>query len=559
MRARLASARKQEIKVTGKIYMRMALSILLAASVQASAIAQQVPAVAHSSAAGTLTLDFEASGPKIERDLFGQFAEHLGQGIYDGIWVGPDSSIPNVRGIRTDVVQALRALKVPVVRWPGGCFADAYNWRHGIGPASQRVTTVNLWGNVPEPNTFGTHEFMDFVDQIDSEAFVSVNLGSGTAAEAAEWLEYMTTNQPSTLGKLRAANGRAQPWKIKYLGLGNESWGCGGGFTGAEYVPEMKRFSTLVRNLNPAQNAEIPIFRVPDSMRRVAVGPDAAKTDYTEAVMKAWSQRGNAGWGIEALSLHFYSAGPGGIVTAPSTGFGEKDYAYLLKDSLRIQDMIATHSAIMDKYDPKREVALVVDEWGAWLRPLPGLPLMFLKQQNSQRDAILASLNLNIFARNAARVRMANIAQMVNVIQSMILTDGNKMVLTPTYYVYKMYVPFQDAQLIPLKLEAGQYTFGDITMPGVDAIAARDKQGRVWLALTNLDPNHETTVVLNRGKGAISATGEVLTAAKVDTVNTFEAPGNVTPRPYAARGSNGRLALSLPAKSVTVVQLTGAP
>lgn len=527
-----------------------------AALIVAVAMAPMVPVLAQTPPTRTLTLEVDAKGPTIDRDVFGQFAEHLGQGIYGGVWVGKDSKIPNVRGIRTDVVQALRALKVPVVRWPGGCFADAYNWRHGIGPASQRVTTVNLWGNVPEPNTFGTHEFMDFVDQIGSEAFVSVNLGSGTAAEAAEWLEYMTTNQPSTLGKLRAANGHAQPWKIKYLGLGNESWGCGGGFTGAEYVPEMKRFSTLVRNLNPAQNAEIPIYRVPASMRRVAVGPDAAKTDYTEAVMKAWSQRGTAGWGIEALSLHFYSAGPAGIVTAPSTGFGEKDYAYLLKDTLRIGDMIATHSAIMDRYDPKREVALVVDEWGAWLRPLPGLPVMFLKQQNSQRDAILASLNLNIFARNAARVRMTNIAQMVNVIQSMILTDGNKMVLTPTYHVYKMYVPFQDAQLIPVKLAAGDYKFGDITLPQVDAIAAHGKDGRTWVALTNLDPAKEVTISLDGGaKGSASATGEVLTASAVDAVNTFDAPNVVTPKPVSVRAVNGQLQLRLPAKSVTVVQL----
>lgn len=511
------------------------------------------PALAEDAAPHTLTLDLEAKGPTISRDIFGQFAEHLGQGIYGGVWVGKDSKIPNVRGIRSDVVKALRDLKVPVVRWPGGCFADAYNWRHGIGPQAERVTTVNLWGNVPEPSSFGTHEFMDFVEQIGAEAFISINMGSGTAGEAASWLEYMTTNQPSTLGKLRGANGRAQPWRVKYLGLGNESWGCGGGWTGEEYVPEMKRFSTLVRNLNPAQNAEIPIYRIPESMQRVAVGPDGAKTDYTEAVMKAWTQRGTAGWGIEALSLHFYSAGPGGIVTAPSTGFGEKDYAYLLKDTLRIGRMIETHSAIMDKYDPKREVALVVDEWGAWLQPLPGLPVMFLKQQNSQRDAILASLNLNIFARNAARVRMANIAQMVNVIQSMILTDGNKMLLTPTYHVYKMYVPFQDAELIPLKFDAGEYIFGDITLPQVDAIAARGKDGKLWLALTNLDPNREA--LLTVAGQSTSTLGQVLSAGKVDTVNSFDAPDQVTPRPFAANSVNGRLQFRLPSKSVMVVHL----
>ncbi len=519
-------------------------------------IAAASPTTASAPPPASLIIDVNTPGPKIDRDIFGQFAEHLGQGIYGGIWVGRDSPIPNVRGIRSDVVGALRAIKVPVVRWPGGCFADAYNWRNGIGPASQRKTTVNLWGNVPEPNSFGTHEFMDFADQVGAEAFVSVNLGSAPAAEAADWLEYMTTNQPSTLGKLRESNGKAKPWKIKYLGLGNESWGCGGGMSGDEYVREMKRFATFARNLNPAQNAEIPIFRVPDAMRRIAVGPDAGKTEYTEAVMKAWSQRGNAGWSIEGLSLHFYSAGPGGIVTAPSTGFGEKDYAYLLKDTLRIDAMIAAHSAIMDKYDPKREVALVVDEWGAWLRPLPGLPLMFLKQQNSQRDAVLASLNLNIFARHAERVRMANIAQMVNVIQSMILTDGDKIVLTPTYYVYKLYVPFQDAQLIPMKLQGGHYRFGDITLPQVDGIAARGKDGKVWLALTNLDPDREAVVSAEiQGLAARSASGEMLTAPAVDSVNTYAAPGTVVPRPFSAKAIDGKIEFRLAPKSVTVVQL----
>lgn len=535
-----------------------ALSLVPLRAVTAAALAlAPLPPVAAQPApsAATIELDLAGKGPTIERDIFGQFAEHLGQGIYGGVWVGKDSKIPNVRGIRSDVVRALRDLKVPVVRWPGGCFADAYNWRHGIGPADKRVTTVNLWGNVPEPNTFGTHEFMDFADQIGSEVFVSVNMGSGTAAEAAEWLEYMTTNQPSTLGKLRAANGRKEPWKIKYLGLGNEMWGCGGSLSGDEYVSDMKRFATLVRNLNPAQNAEIPIYRVPDSMRRIAVGPDSAKTEYTEAVMKAWSQRVNS-WSIEGLSLHFYSAGPGGIVTAPSVGFGEKDYAYLLKDSLRIDDMITTHVAIMDKYDPKREVPLVVDEWGAWLRPLPGLPLMFLKQQNSQRDAVLASLNLNIFARHADRIKMANIAQMVNVIQSMILTDGDKMVLTPTYHVYKMYVPFQDATLVPVKLTSGVYKEGDISLPQTDAIAARSKDGQIYLAVTNLDPRKEAVVtLLGTGKDIGSATGETLTAPAVDTVNSFETPNAVVPKAYNARAINGRLQLRLPAKSVTVVRL----
>ena len=509
--------------------------------------AQTVPATSAEKV--LLTVDVSKTGAKIDRNLFGQFAEHLGHGIYDGIWVGPDSKIPNTRGIRNDVVAALKALKVPNIRWPGGCFADEYHWRNGIGP--QRAMTLNPnWGGVIEPNTFGTHEFMDFLDQIGAEAYISVNVGSGTPREAAEWLEYMTTAQPTTLEKERAANGHPAPYKIGFLGIGNESWDCGGNMTPDYYLSQLKIYSRFVRNFNPEQQDN-------QQMLKIAVGPGGDEprfTEWTEAVMNAYEHH-TWSWDIDGLSMHSYT-----VVKWPpsyaSVGFGETEYAQILKTTLDMDGLITKHSAIMDKHDPQKKVALVVDEWGAWYAPLPGSNPGFLVQQNSLRDAILAALNLNIFARHADRVRMANIAQMINVLQAMIMTDKEKMVLTPTYYVYKMYVPFQDATFVPVAFDAGTYQHSDSTLPRVDAIAAKDKTGKLWLEITNVDPSREIEIEASlTGITAKAAAGETLTAAKVDSVNTFEVPNTVVPTPIAAQVHGGRLTLHLAAKSVTVISI----
>ena len=495
-------------------------------------------------------MDASKTGAKIDRNLFGQFAEHLGHGVYEGIWVGPDSKIPNTRGIRNDVVAALKAIKVPNVRWPGGCFADEYHWRNGIG--SPRTVTLNPnWGGVIEPNTFGTHEFMDFADQIGADAYISINLGSGTVKEAADWLEYMTTAQPTTLAKERSANGHAAPYQVALLGIGNESWDCGGNMSPDYYVSQMKTYSRFVRNYNPAQQEK------PHQMLKIAVGPgggEARWTEWTEAVMKAY-QHHTWSWDMDGLSMHNYTVVNWANKFA-SQGFGENEYATILKATLEMDNLINTHSAIMDKYDPQKKVALFVDEWGGWYAPLPGSNPGFLLQQNSQRDAILAALNLNIFARHADRVRGSNIAQMINVLQAMILTDKEKMVLTPTYYVYKMYVPFQNSTFVPVTFDAGTYTHGDVSLPRVDAIAAKDTNGKLWLEITNLDPNQSVDIEATlSGITAKSATGQTLTAPKVDSVNTFDAPNTVVPKPASVTVSGGKLALHLDPKSVTVVSI----
>jgi len=513
------------------------LTLLVVAMAAPEAAAQKVQ----------MSIDASKPGAKIDRNIFGQFAEHLGHGVYEGIWVGPNSKIPNTRGIRNDVVVALKALKVPDVRWPGGCFADEYHWRKGIGP--QRAVTLNPnWGGVIEPNTFGTHEFMDFLDQIGAEAYLSVNVGSGTPQEAAEWLEYLTTAQPTTLAKDRAANGHHPPYKVAFLGIGNESWDCGGNMTADSYLNQLKIYSRFVRNFNPNQQDK-------QQMLKIAVGPGGSEsrwTEWTEAIMKAY-QSHTWSWDMNGLSMHSYT-----VVKWPpsyaSVGFGEMEYAQILKSTLEMSDLIAKHSAIMDKYDPQKKVALVVDEWGGWYAPLPGSTPGFLVQQNSLRDAILAALNLNIFAQHADRVRMANIAQMINVLQAMILTDREKMVLTPTYYVYKMYVPFQDATFVPVSFDPGTYTHGDIMLPRVDAIAAKDRAGKLWLAITNVDPNQPAEIEVGlASRNTKSAAGETLTASKVDSVNTFDAPSTVVPKPVSAKAQDGKITLKLAPKSITVI------
>jgi len=523
----------------GALLMFRFLMLVCFCSLVASSSAQEVQ----------IFVDPGKPGPRINRNIFGQFAEHLGHGIYEGIWVGPNSKIPNTRGIRNDVVAALKALKVPNVRWPGGCFADEYHWRDGVG--DNRPVRLNPnWGGVTEPNAFGAHEYFDFLDQIGAEAYVSVNVGSGTPYEAAQWLEYLTTSQPTTLAKERAANGHPAPYRVAYLGIGNESWGCGGSMTSDYYLSLLKIYSRFVRNFNPDQQQG-------SQMMKIAVGPggsEAEWSDWTETIMKAYRDRPWS-WDMNGLSMHSYT-----VVRWPpsfsSVGFGEQEYAQILKTTLEMDGLITKHAAIMDKYDPDKKVALVVDEWGAWYAPMPGTNPGFLEQQNSLRDAILASLNLNMFARHADRVRMANIAQMVNVLQAMILTHNERMVLTPTYYVFKMYLPFQDATFIPVTFSPGIYTQGEITIPRVDAIAAKDASGKLWLAVTNIDPKRDIDIAATlAGINPKAASGATLTAPRVDSVNTFDAPAAVVPNPISAAIDNGKVKVRLPPRSVSVFSI----
>lgn len=496
------------------------------------------PAHAAGRAQVSLQVRATAPGPKIDRHIFGQFAEHLGRGIYGGVWVGPNSPIPNTRGYRNDVLGALRALHVPVIRWPGGCFADDYHWRDGVGPRSQRPVRVNThWGGVLEPNSFGTGEFLDFAALVGADPYLTGNVGSGSPQEMADWVEYITSDSRSTLAQLRRENGRDKPWRLPFFGIGNEAWGCGGSMRPEYYADLFRRDATFVKDHGP------------EDIELVASGPHDDDYHWTDVVMA------RAGDLMDALSLHYYSIPTGNWKhKGAATGFGEDQWASTLKAAARIDEYITRHSAIMDKYDPQKRVALFVDEWGAWYDSEPGSHPGFLYQQNSLRDALVAAISLDIFQRHADRVRMANIAQMINVLQAMILTRGDRMVLTPTYYVFQMYVPFQDATYLPVTIDTPSYRYGSIVLPAVDAVAARDTSGTIHLALVNLDPHDEATVSARiEGVGTHTATGQVLTGDTMDAHNTFERPRAIVPAAFEGVRKGASLVFRLPPKSVAVV------
>jgi alpha-N-arabinofuranosidase len=506
------------------------LIVLLATAVLAPA---QPPLTAH------MTVRAEQPGPKVNRQLFGQFAEHLGAGIYGGIWVGEDSPIPNIHGYRKDVVEALRNLKVPVIRWPGGCFADEYNWREGIGPRSKRPVKINThWGGVTEPNSFGTHEFLNFAELVGAEAYISGNVGSAAPRELAEWVEYVTSPAGS-LASERAANGRKEPWKLPYIGLGNELWGCGGNMR-AEYAADVtRRYSTFIK--------------VPAGVKilKSASGPSDEDYHWMEVMMRDASRH------FDAIGLHYYTITGTWAKKGSATGFDEAEYARTLAATLRMDGIISRHSAIMDKYDPKKRVWLAVDEWGTWYDVEPGTNPGFLYQQNTLRDALVAALNANIFVKHADRVRLANIAQMVNVLQAMILTRNEKMVLTPTYHVFEMYKSFQDATALEIEITSPWYNKDASTMPAVSASAVRDAAGRVHIGLVNGDPNRQIAIAANlSGVTANHVSGRLLTAPAINSHNTFDDPAVVKPVAFnGASLSGSELKVVMPAKSIVMLDL----
>ncbi|NLH74046.1 MAG: alpha-N-arabinofuranosidase [Verrucomicrobia bacterium] len=474
----------------------------------------------------------------ISRFIYGHFSEHLGRCVYEGYWVGEDSPIPNTRGIRNDVVAALKRVKVPVLRWPGGCFADEYHWRDGIGPRTQRPTMINThWGGVTENNHFGTHEFLDLCDQIGCEPYICGNVGSGTVREMQEWVEYITFDGKSPMADLRRQNGRDQPWHLKYFGVGNENWGCGGNMTPEFYADQFRRYATYVRNFGGNR-----IFKI-------ACGPNGGDYRWTEVLMK------NVGRQMAGLALHYYCGS--GRTSRSATQFEEVDWFHLLRNALRMDELITKHVEIMDKYDERRRVALIVDEWGAWHQVEPGTNPGFLYQQNTLRDALVAAVTLNIFNQHCDRVHMANIAQTVNVLQALVLTDKEKMIVTPTYHVFELYTPHHDATLLPTELACADYKFGDERIPAVSVSASRDKSGTMHVSFCNLNPNDAMPIAAEvRGAKLRSATGRVLTAPDMRAHNTFDQPDRVRPERFDnVRVTDAGFEVTLPPKSVTVISL----
>ena len=486
------------------------------------------------------TLVIRADQPKdvINRNIYGQFAEHLGRLIYEGLWVGEGSSIPNTRGLRNDVLAALKELSVPLLRWPGGCFADEYHWRDGIGPRDKRPRRPNAsWGGV-DTNAFGTHEFMELCELLGADAYINGNVGSGTPQEMMEWIEYMTSDADSTLANLRRQNGREKPWKVPYFAVGNETWGCGGNMRPEFYADLYRQYATFVKEHSG------------NRIQKLAVGPYGDNYNWTEVLMA------QAGKQMDGLSLHYYTLPTGDWGKKGSaTQFGEPEWHATLARTLGIEEIIAKNSAIMDKHDPQKRVGLLVDEWGTWYDTEPGASALY--QQNTLRDAVVAGVNLNIFHRHADRVRMSNIAQMVNVLQAMVLTDKEKMVVTPTYYVFKMYKVHQGATLIPTELTAPEYKLGQASVPSLNVSASRDKGGKLHLSVVNLDPNRPAEVTTRvTGSTVKSVTGEVLTAPAMNAMNTFDNPNAVKPAPFDGHKIQGsEVTLTVPPKSVVVLEL----
>lgn len=488
-----------------------------------------------------MTIKADEPGEKISRYLYGHFAEHLGRGIYEGVWVGEDSSIPNTNGYRDDVIEALKTLHIPVIRWPGGCFADEYHWRDGIGPRQNRPVRVNThWGGVEENNAFGTHEFMNLVEMLGADAYIAGNVGSGSPREMAEWLDYMTADNNSTLANERRQNGRDKPWKVAFFGVGNETWGCGGNMRPEYYADLYRRYATFLK----APEGNRP--------KKVASGGYNENTNWTETLSSVIENN------LDGISHHYYTLPTGDwSVKGKSTGFPEEEWISTLFNTMKVDEYLSLNEAVLDAHDPQGNVGLYLDEWGTWYDPEPGKEPGFLYQQNTLRDALVAGLNFNIFHRHAKRLHMANIAQMVNVLQAMILTDREKMALTPTYHAFEMYRPFQDSTFIPVEFKAmTAYTFGDVSVPSVTATAAKTSDGKLVMALVNLDPHKPVNIVAEiKGHAVQSAGGRTLTAPAMDSANTFDEPEMVKPAVLDVSMKNGRLTLELPAKSVSVITL----
>jgi alpha-N-arabinofuranosidase len=487
-----------------------------------------------------LVINADQGKETISKHIYGHFSEHLGHCIYGGYWVGENSPIPNTRGIRNDVVQALKDIQIPNLRWPGGCFADEYHWMDGVGPRSQRKKMVNThWGGVVEDNSFGTHEFLDLCEQLGCEPYISGNLGSGSVKEMSEWVEYITFDGESPMSNLRKQNGREKPWQVKFWGVGNESWGCGGNMTPDFYADLYRRYATYCRNYGD------------NHLYKIACGANGADYAWTETLMK------NVGRQMQGLSLHYYTVPKNWGDKGSATQFDEAEYFTTIQKTLAMEELLTKHSTIMDRYDPQKRIGLITDEWGTWYNVEPGTNPGFLYQQNTLRDAIVSGVNLNIFNAHCDRVKMANIAQTVNVLQAVILTDKEKMLLTPTYWVYYLYKVHQDATLLPLSLASSKYGQSSRQIDAISASASKDAAGKIHITLVNIDPNKAQAVEAElRGVAAKKVSGKILTSAKISAYNSFENPNAVSVKDFKdAKLSKGILSISLPAKSVVMLEV----
>lgn len=489
----------------------------------------------------------------IHKDIYGHFAEHLGHCVYGGLFVGKDSPVPNTNGMRNDVVEALKELRIPVLRWPGGCFADEYHWKDGIGPLEKRKRMINTnWGGLVEDNSFGTHEFMELCRQLGCDAYVNGNLGSGSVQEMSEWMEYMTFDGDSPMSEQRRKNGAAQPWKVAYFAVGNENWGGGGNMTADYYADLYRRYATFLKHF---PNPDHPEW---DRTFKIACGPNADDYGWMETLLK------KAGAYMDGISLHYYTVPFDWTVHGSSTEFDEETWYRTLQNTLVMKTLLANHTAVMDAFDREHRIKLIVDEWGTWYDPEPGTNPGFLYQQNTMRDAMIAGINLNLFNKHCGRIRMANIAQIANVLQSMVLTDNEKMVLTPSYHVFKMYREHQNAELVDSFLESPNIGMGGYEVPQVME-SCSIKDNTLYLTLNNLSLKDDAVLDVimtpllaeQEKKGYVpeSVHGEILTGG-MNAHNTFEQPDRIFPVEFTGYHiAEGRMEITLPPCCVATIQV----
>lgn len=513
--------------------MKKTLSICLSLFISSTILAQQKT---------TVIVNADQGKYQIDRNIYGQFSEHLGRSIYEGLWVGENSPIPNINGVRKDIIDALKHIRIPNLRWPGGCFADEYHWMDGIGPREQRAKMVNTnWGGVVEDNSFGTHEFLNLCEVLGTEPYICGNVGSGTVEEMSKWVEYITSDGESPMSELRKKNGREKPWKVKFWGVGNENWGCGGNMSAEAYAEHYRRYATYCKNYGD------------NRLYKIVGGPNVDDYHWMTTMMK------NIPLGlVNGVSLHNYTFTHRWEDKGDATGFTEDDYFTVLENGLRMDNLITRHSSIMDIYDPGKRVGLIVDEWGAWYNVEKGTNPGFLYQQNTLRDAILAGLILNIFHDHADRVKMANIAQMVNVLQALFLTEGDKMLLTPTYYVFDMYKVHQDATMLPTTVNSGEYSRLNRSIKEISVSSSKDKDGKVHISFVNIDPEKDIDIECDiRGMKDTRLLGaNIITASETGSYNTFDKKDVVTLKEFkGATAKNGKLTFKIPAKSLVTVEI----
>lgn len=489
----------------------------------------------------TIVVNTTSANTTISKHIYGHFAEHLGRCIYGGFYVGDTSKVPNTDGVRNDIIDALRKLKIPNLRWPGGCFADTYHWKDGVGPKDKRPAIVNRWwGGVTEDNSFGTHDFLNMCEALGAEPYISGNTGSGTVQELSDWVQYVNFAGKGPMSDWRKQNGREQPWKVKFWGIGNEAWGCGGNMRPEYYADEYRKYATFMSDWENS-----------GGLMRIASGASDADYYWTETLMK-----NIPGSMLGGVAMHHYS-----VIEwnkkGSATDYSEEQYFITMKEACKMEELVEKHAAIMDKYDPQKKIALVVDEWGGWYDVEPNTNPGFLYQQNTMRDAMIAGVTLNIFNNHADRVRIANLAQCVNVLQAVILTDKEKMILTPTYHVMEMYNVHQDAKLLPMKIITADYVVGNEKLPAVTASASKDASGKTHISLTNIDTKNAQNITVSLHGGQYSAvTGRIITSDKLQNYNSFDTPDKIKPSAFnGASLKSDVLSVKLPPFSVVVLEL----